>query len=63
MGQRVLSSGARDKEILLRDLRSKEDSFAKLSSHSQEVCGLRWSYDEMMLASGGNDNKLNVWGL
>lgn len=33
----------------------------QLSSHKQEVCGLKWSFDERMLASGGNDNKLYVW--
>ena len=33
-----------------------------LIGHKQEVCGLRWSpHDEMMLASGGNDNKLMLW--
>ena len=29
--------------------------------HAQEVCGLKWSFDERLLASGGNDNKLYVW--
>ena len=33
----------------------------ELSCHKQEVCGLKWSFDERMLASGGNDNKLYVW--
>jgi WD40 repeat protein len=33
----------------------------ELSAHKQEVCGLKWSFDEKMLASGGNDNKLYVW--
>ena len=33
----------------------------ELSAHKQEVCGLKWSFDERMLASGGNDNKLFVW--
>lgn len=33
----------------------------ELTSHKQEVCGLKWSPDERMLASGGNDNKLYVW--
>lgn len=33
----------------------------QLSAHKQEVCGLKWSFDEKMLASGGNDNKLFVW--
>jgi cell division cycle 20-like protein 1 (cofactor of APC complex) len=31
--------------------------------HRQEVCGLKWSYDGKLLASGGNDNKLMVWTL
>lgn len=29
--------------------------------HTQEVCGLRWSPDGRYLASGGNDNVVNVW--
>ena len=29
--------------------------------HSQEVCGLRWAPDGRHLASGGNDNLVNVW--
>lgn len=33
----------------------------ELSAHRQEVCGLKWSFDEKWLASGGNDNKLFVW--
>lgn len=32
-----------------------------LSAHRQEVCGLKWSFDNHYLASGGNDNKLYVW--
>lgn len=27
-------------------------------SHTQEVCGVRWSPDRQYLASGGNDNKV-----
>lgn len=57
----ILSSGGRDKEIFNRDLRCREPFVARLSGHKQEVCGLRWSPDEMQLASGGNDNKLLVW--
>ncbi|CAN1789126.1 Protein FIZZY-RELATED 1 [Linum perenne] len=29
--------------------------------HKSEVCGLKWSYDNRQLASGGNDNRLFVW--
>lgn len=32
-----------------------------IREHRQEVCGLRWSLDKQMLASGGNDNRLLIW--
>lgn len=57
----MLSTGSRDKSILHRDLRMKNDFFAKLEGHKQEVCGLKWSPDQQQLASGGNDNKLLIW--
>merc|ERR1712118_172066 len=41
----------------------QEHFMARLTGHRQEVCGLKWSYDEQQLASGGNDNKLFVWSL
>lgn len=34
---------------------------ATLAGHTQEVCGLKWSLDGRYLASGGNDNLVNVW--
>ncbi|XP_022631623.1 protein FIZZY-RELATED 1 isoform X2 [Vigna radiata var. radiata] len=57
----LLSSGSRDKSIYQRDIRVQEDFVSKLSGHKSEVCGLKWSYDNRELASGGNDNKLLVW--
>lgn len=42
----VLSSGSKDKTILNRDLRDKDDYFGSLAAHKQEICGLKWSYDE-----------------
>lgn len=41
----TLSSGSKDKTILQRDLRDKDDFVATLAYHKQEVCGLKWSYD------------------
>lgn len=32
-----------------------------MAGHTQEVCGLKWSPDGSYLASGGNDNLLNIW--
>jgi len=66
----LLASGSRDRSIALHDIRvrgsgsSNDRSPAvvqQLSAHKQEICGLKWSFDERMLASGGNDNKLYVW--
>lgn len=57
----ILSSGGRDKSIFNRDMRCKESFIAQLTGHKQEVCGLKWSFDDMQLASGGNDNKLLIW--
>ena len=57
----MLASGGRDRLIHLQDLRTNSDFTNKLSNHKQEVCGLKWSFDEpAFLASGGNDNHLHV---
>lgn len=56
-----LASGSRDRLIFLRDVRVQAPFTDRLTSHKQEVCGLKWSYDEpAFLASGGNDNQLHV---
>lgn len=59
--QQTLASGSRDRCIHLHDTRAREPYTARLQAHRQEVCGLRWSFDDAQLASGGNDNKLYVW--
>uniref|UniRef100_A0A4W4H3M1 Fizzy-related protein homolog n=1 Tax=Electrophorus electricus TaxID=8005 RepID=A0A4W4H3M1_ELEEL len=57
-----LSSGSRDRLILQRDIRAPPlQAERRLQGHRQEVCGLKWSTDHQLLASGGNDNKLLVW--
>lgn len=43
--------------------RSRSTVIMTLESHSQEVCGLKWSPDGQQLASGGNDNVLCVWDI
>lgn len=57
----ILSTGSRDKAIIMNDIKVKNHVVAMLQGHKQEVCGLSWSYDEQQLASGGNDNKLFIW--
>jgi len=54
-------SGSRSGNIHHHDVRVSDHHVGTLSGHSQEVCGLKWSPDGKYLASGGNDNVLNVW--
>ena len=42
-------------------MRVRDSVQARLQSHDQEVCGLKWSPSGNQLASGGNDNMLYVW--
>lgn len=58
----LLATGGKDRTILIQDLRCG-GVVRELTSHKQEICGLKWSFDDRQLASGGNDNKLFVWGL
>ncbi|XP_074642206.1 cell division cycle protein 20 homolog [Tubulanus polymorphus] len=57
----ILSSGSRSGNIHNHDVRVAQHHISTMSSHTQEVCGLRWSPDGRYLASGGNDNILNIW--
>ena len=59
--QHTLSSGGRDSRIVHHDVRVKQHKIATLKGHTQEVCGLKWSPNGTQLASGGNDNLLNIW--
>ena len=57
----MITSGSRDSTILHRDTRCAREAIAHLQGHRQEVCGLKWAHNGCQLASGGNDNLLNVW--
>lgn len=57
----TLATGSRDNSIMMHDVRIREHCTATLTSHSQEVCGLKWAPSGNQLASGGNDNLLHIW--
>lgn len=57
----VVSSGCRSGQIIHHDVRQRDHLINTLSGHNQEVCGLKWSPEGKYLASGGNDNVLNIW--
>ena len=57
----VFFSGSRSGAIHHHDVRVASHNIGSLLGHNQEVCGLEWSPDGKLLASGGNDNVLNIW--
>jgi len=56
----IFSCGSHDCKISHFDIRMKVP-IRTLKYHKEELCGLKWSNDGFMLASGGNDNKLVFW--
>ena len=54
-------SGSRSSAIHHHDVRVAQHLIGSAQGHTQEVCGLQWSPDGKYLASGGNDNVLNIW--
>lgn len=59
----LLASSGNDSHIHLRDTRMASVIQLRIAGHNTEVCGLKWSPDEQLLASGDIDGKLFVWGL
>ncbi|KAJ6648302.1 Cell division cycle protein 20 like [Pseudolycoriella hygida] len=57
----IVTSGSRDSTIVHHDVRQRDHIVSTLSGHTEEVCGLKWSPDNKYLASGGNDNLVNIW--
>lgn len=57
----IVTSGSRDSTIIHHDVRERDHCVSKLTGHTEEVCGLKWSPDNKYLASGGNDNLVNIW--
>lgn len=57
----ILSTGARSGLVYNHDVRIAQHKVAELVSHTGEVCGLEWRADGAQLATGGNDNMVNIW--
>lgn len=59
-----LSSGSQAGHIHHYDIRMAHYHTHSLSkAHTLDVCGLKWSPNGRFMASGGNDNLVNVWDL
>lgn len=59
--QSILAAGCRDGAIVLHDVRERTTGNRVLQRHTQEVCGISWSPDGRLLATGGNDNLVVIW--
>lgn len=55
----VISAGLRNGIVKHFDIRTGE-TVQTLRIHNMEVCGLKWSPDKKYLASGGNDNLVQI---
>lgn len=60
----LLASGSKDCSVAVLDTRARPGPAPLLSfEHRGEVCGLTWQRGGHCLASGGNDNLIQVWDL
>ncbi|KAF8878796.1 WD40-repeat-containing domain protein [Gymnopilus junonius] len=59
--EHILTSGCIDGSIWCHDVRIGRHKVMELIGHTGEVCGLKWRPDGELLASGGNDNVVNIW--
>ncbi|XP_010444866.2 PREDICTED: cell division cycle 20.2, cofactor of APC complex-like [Camelina sativa] len=50
-----------DGKIINNDVRVSSHVVNTYRGHTSEVCGLKWSGSGQHLASGGNDNVVNIW--
>lgn len=58
----TLSSGSKSGLIFHHDVRIAQHHVGTLNGHTgHEICGLKWSPDGKYIASGSNDNYVNIW--
>ena len=57
----ILCTGNSQGLVHHHDVRVPHSIQAVSRGHSSNVCGLKWSFDGTQLASGGNDNLVNIW--
>lgn len=56
----IVSYGTRTGQIANFDLR-RQKPISELNLHTMEVCGLQWNTEAESLASGANDNLVQIW--
>lgn len=59
--QHIVTTGGRSGEIVNHDVRVAAHVQSTLKAHNAEICGLQWRKDGNQLATGANDNLVNIW--
>ena len=60
--ENIFATGSKDNKVILSDL--KDPNMKMIGkSHFGEICGLSWNANGWVLASGGNDNLVNIWDI
>lgn len=59
----ILSLATKSGYIINRDQRDYDNVIHKWKNHKYEVCGIQWNSSGDLLASGGNDNIVNIWSV
>ncbi|KRZ78520.1 Cell division cycle protein 20 -like protein, partial [Trichinella papuae] len=57
----LLTSGDKKGRILHHDMRCKGSTVTSVAAHKAQICGLTWSPSGCYLASGGDDNVVNIF--
>ncbi|NWU96246.1 CD20B protein, partial [Upupa epops] len=57
----ILSSGSRLGSIHHHDVRVAQHHVGTLHQNKQNICSLKWSLTNQLLASGSSDGTLNIW--
>jgi len=57
----IITSSGRDAAILNHDVSQRQHVISRFLGHEREVCGLKWSANKSQLASGANDNRVNIY--
>ncbi|KRX25404.1 Cell division cycle protein 20 -like protein, partial [Trichinella nelsoni] len=57
----LLTSGDKKGRILHHDMRCQGSTVISVAAHKAQICGLTWSPSGCYLASGGDDNVVNIF--
>lgn len=60
--EKLFATGSKDNKVCIGDL-SDPQSRLTGKGHFGEICGLSWNANGWVLASGGNDNLVNIWDI